>query len=213
MRLGGHLFTVDDFLPEAHFRLLVEEAAKCRYAALRVHIPHHKRGETVSYQILRNSAPQIVAFYQSSDLSKTIAKNTNVRVMPTPVRDQSSCSLLIYDHEGDHIGWHYDYNFYNGRHFTVLLPLINEHVTTERCSSAKLLVKFEDLEQEITTLPNKLIIFEGAHVYHRVTPLAASERRTVLSMTFCTDPTTTPMKDLERRIKDTAYFGLRALRT
>jgi hypothetical protein len=26
---------------------------------------------------------------------------------------------------GDHIGWHYDHNFYRGRHFTLLLTIVN----------------------------------------------------------------------------------------
>jgi len=213
MGFAGSLTAVPDFLPDHRFRVFVEEALSCRSSAQRVHIPQHKRGETVSYELLRRSAPQIVAFYQSSELSKAVTEIIGVHVMPTPVRDQSSCSLLIYDQQGDHIGWHYDYNFYNGRHFTLLLSLINEHLGGPSLSSAKLLVKKEGRQDEIRTPPNTLVVFEGVHVCHRVSPLSDSERRIILSMTLCTDSSTTPLKDLERRIKDTAYFGLRALRT
>src|SRR5262249_22059737 len=160
-----------DFLPEDRLRVFVKEALKNCPAAKRVHIPQHKRGETVSYDLLRRSAPQIVAFYQSRELSKVIADITGVHVMGTPLRDQSSCSLLIYDHPGDHIGWHYDYNFYNGRHFTVLLSLINEHRGEQSLSSAKLLVKKRGREEEIPTPPNTLVVFEGVHVCHCVTAL------------------------------------------
>ena len=46
-------------------------------------------------------------------------------LVPTPLHDQSSCSVLVYEKPGDHIGWHYDHNFYKGRHFTVLIPIVN----------------------------------------------------------------------------------------
>lgn len=95
----------------------------------------------------------------------------------------------------------------------MLLSLVNEGRGGLAVSSAKLLVKHEGQEEDIPTPRNTMVVFEGAHVYHRVCPLAESERRIILSMTFCTDTTSTPLKDLERRIKDTAYFGLGALRT
>jgi hypothetical protein len=215
MRMGfaGNLAVLPDFLPEDSFRALVAEALTALAASQRVHIPQHKRGETVSYESLRRSAPRIVALYQSAELSKALTGVIGVHVMRTPVRDQSSCSLLIYDHQGDHIGWHYDHNFYNGRHFTVLLSLLNEHLAGPGLSSAKLLVRRDGQEDEIPTPANTLVVFEGVHICHSVSPLSDSERRIMLSMTFCTDSSTTPLKDLERRIKDTAYFGLRALRS
>ncbi|HEX4997666.1 MAG TPA: hypothetical protein VFY29_05550 [Terriglobia bacterium] len=55
------------------------------------------------------------------------------------------------------------------------------------------------------------MLFEGARVYHTVTPLGPGEERVVLSMTFCTDPATTSLLNLQRRFKDSAYFGLRAI--
>jgi hypothetical protein len=37
------------------------------------------------------------------------------------------------------------------------------------------------------------------------------DERILLSMTFCTDPRTDALRDLARRVKDTAYYGVRAL--
>src|SRR5262249_4033390 len=160
------------------------------------HIPGHKRGETISYKRLRLHTKEIVAFYQSSELRGLISEIAGLEVKPTPLRDQSSCSVLIYDRPGDHIGWHYDYNFYNGRHFTVLLSLVNEHLFDQCLSSAKLLVKKPGRHEEIPTPANTLVMFEGVRVCHQVTPLGECERRIILSMTFCADPTTTPLRDL-----------------
>ena len=66
-------------------------------------------------------------------------------------------------------------------------------------------------EVAIPTPPNTLIAFEGARVYHQVTRLEEDELRVILSMTFCTHPQSSLLKDAIRRCKDIAYFGIRAL--
>jgi hypothetical protein len=179
----------------------------------RVHIPAHKRGVTIPYSSIRENHPEIARFYQSDALSKRVSEVVSERVVPTPLHDQSSCSILIYEREGDRIGWHYDHNFYNGRHFTALLPLVNENSAEQRLSSAELVVKTPSGTTMIPTPPNTLVLFEGAVVRHTVTPLDADETRIILSMTFCANPTTKPLLDLQRRFKDIAYIGIRALWT
>jgi hypothetical protein len=43
--------------------------------------------------------------------------------------------------------------------------------------------------------------------------VAANERRIALSMTYCTDPSASFSQGVARRLKDTAFFALRALWT
>ena len=50
-------------------------------------------------------------------------------------------------------------------------------------------------------------------VRHKVTPLEPKELRITFSMTFCTDPSAPLVKAVARRVKDTAFFGLRTLWT
>ena len=66
---------------------------------------------------------------------------------------------------------------------------------------------------EVATPPNRMIIFEGAKVRHKVTPISEGERRCVWSMTYCTDPRNLAFQGVARRVKDTAFFGLRSLWT
>lgn len=203
------LAVIPDFADAETFELLRNEAM-CRLSGDRVHIPGHKRGSTIAYAEIRNSYPEIARFYQCGTMVRRISEIASASVVPTPMRDQSSCSVLIYDRPGDRIGWHFDHNFYRGRHFTALLSLVNEHVS-KRVSSAELRVKKSGGDVAIPTPPNTLVLFEGALVRHCVTPLRSWEKRVILSMTFCTDPTTTPFRDLQRRFKDIAYLGVRAL--
>jgi hypothetical protein len=207
-----HLAVVDDLLPSELFQKLRAAALQCRQSE-RTYLPRHKKGGTISYAELHRVAPEIVAFYQSPRLREFCSAIAGVPLVPTPIHDQSSCSLLFYDRSGDHIGWHYDHNFYRGRHFTVLVPLVNEHHETGQLSSARFMVRRGSEEVVVPTPPNSFILFEGAEVRHKVTPLGENETRVIFSMTFCTAPEAPVLRAIARRVKDTAFFGIRALWT
>jgi hypothetical protein len=211
-RLKDEIAVIPGFADPRVFAVL-QSAVLRRPPGKRVHIPTHKRGVTIPYAEIQRSYPEIARFYQNESLACRISETVRVGLLHTPLHDQSSCSVLIYDQPGDRIGWHYDHNFYNGRHFTALLPLVNEHVSERRLSSAELMVRTRRGDITVPTPPNSLVLFEGAFVRHTVTPLGSDERRVILSMTFCSNPTTGPLRDLQRRFKDIAYLGLRALWT
>ncbi|MDX2257399.1 MAG: 2OG-Fe(II) oxygenase [Hyphomicrobiaceae bacterium] len=197
-------------LPAEAFERL-KEAIEGLVDTERSYLPTHKKGGTVAYSTLRQSAPGVVEVYRSAELVTRVSAITGVAVVPTPERDESSCSVLFYERPGDHIGWHYDHNFYRGRHFTVLIPILNRGWRAGGLSSARLEARRRREVVEVPTRPNSLIVFEGQAVLHRVTPIAADERRIMLSMTYCADPRASRVQDLKRRVKDVAFFGPRAL--
>ena len=208
----GNLAQMPDVLPAATFAALKSEVSRL-IDAERSYLPTHKKGGTVAYETLCQKAPGVVALYLSPDFQKLVSRIVGETVVPTPLHDQSSCSILFYDRPGDHIGWHYDHNFYRGRHFTVLINIVNDGHGAEGLSAAKLMAKRRKEEMIIPTPPNKFVVFEGARVLHKVTPIAEGERRVMLSMTYCTDPRNSWLQGAARRIKDTAFFGIRALWT
>lgn len=201
----------DGFFDSASFAQ-VHEAVERLVTTERSYLPSHKKGGTVAFSSLRQKAPLLVDLYVSGVITRTIETITGERLAPTPQHDESSCSVLFYEKPGDHINWHYDHNFYRGRHFTVLIPIVNQGAS-DGLSAARLKTKGRDGETEISTPPNRLIVFEGARVLHKVTPIAEGDRRIVWSMTYCTDPRNSPIQGLARRVKDTAFFGVRALWT
>lgn len=194
------------------FHAIAAEAAALS-GVERSYVPTHKKGGTIAYETLIAQAPTIVQLYTSQQMRDAVSNVVGMPVRPTPINDQSSLSLLIYDRPGDHIDWHYDHNFYRGRHFTVLLPIVNRGCEPGSLSSTRFQIKHPDSVSEFATPPNGLLIFEGAKVLHRATPLAAGERRIVLSMTYCSDPRSSWWQGIARRLKDTAFFGIRALWT
>ena len=206
------LAVMPDILDAPTFGVIQAEAERL-VAAERSYVPTHKKGGTVAYETLIASSPAIVALYHSPSLQGLVSRLCGEKVAPTPFRDQSSLSVLFYDKPGDHIGWHFDHNFYRGRHFTVLLPLVNQGSAPGGLSHAQLIAQLGEEERGIPTPPNVLIVFEGAKVRHKVVPIADGERRIVLSMTYCANPTSSFAQGVARRIKDTAFFGVRALWT
>jgi hypothetical protein len=212
MDFDRKIVSVHDFLPKSVFGIL-HDVAERQAQTERVHIPVHKRGATISYHALHYCAPELVAFYLSPAFHAWCSGVVGESIEPTPLHDLSSCSLLVYDRPNDHIGWHFDLNFYRGRHFTALLSLVNSDAEGSGVSSANLLVRQNGYDTVIQTPPNTFVLFEGADTYHSVTPLRENERRIILSMTFCTNPSASAIQIFERRVKDIAYFGLRALWT
>ena len=203
---------VAGFLPEKQLTALRAEVERFA-AAERSYVPAHKKGGTIAYASLIEQAPAVTRLYHSHALRRYISRIVGAEVHPTPLHDQSSLSVLIYERPGDHIAGHYDHNFYLGRHFTVLLPVINAGHGHAGLSHAQLSTKIAGRDVKLATQPNTLVVFEGAKVLHKASPIEPGERRVVISMTFCTDPRTTVFQAIARRVKDTAFFGVRALWT
>jgi hypothetical protein len=204
------LVAIPNFLPPASLNSLRADVEHL-VGPDRSYVPTHKKGGTIGYETLIATAPGIVAFYRSGEFQRFISRLVGIPVQQTPLHDQSSLSVLFYDRPGDHIGWHYDHNFYRGRHFTVLLTVINEGTVEGGRSHAELRARVAGKEVTIVTAPNTLVVFEGARVRHRVIPLIAGERRMVVSMTYCSNPAASRWQGMARRVKDTAFFGIKAL--
>jgi hypothetical protein len=190
---------------------LAAEALANRPLVERSFIPTHKQGGTISYENIHRHAPLCLSVFHSPALRAWLSRIVGVQVMPTADHDQSSCSLLVYTEAGDHIDWHFDHNFYRGRHFTVLICLINRGAHSGLSAGRLLWRDLSGGEHEAPLGPGDLVIFEGARIRHKATPLHAGDLRAMLSMTFATDPRIAPGRDLVRRVKDTAFYGIRAL--
>lgn len=202
---------IDGFLRPDDLSLLRREVEACVPRMVPSFIPTHKKGRTLSYEKIHRFAPGCLNVYHSDQVRQWVSQVVGMPVLPTPDGDQSSLSVLCYNEKGDHINWHYDHNFYRGRHFTVLLSLANESKSGGPSQSTLLRKRQTGDEQSFDTSPNTLIVFEGARVLHKASPTADGDLRMMLSMTFCTDPRTNPVKEFARRVKDTAFYGIRAL--
>lgn len=205
------LVYVHPFLSAASLACLQAEAEANRKYAERSYIPGHKQGGTLAYEHLHSLAPHCLAFYHADATQQWVSAVVGADVYPTCDHDQSSCSLLYYDREGDHIGWHFDHNFYKGRHFTVLLALHNTCAANGQLFGRLLYCGQDSQIRSLHTPPNMLVLLEGAYIRHCTTAVGPGDLRAMLSMTYSTDPRIGRIQEIGRRFKDVAYYGLRAL--
>ena len=99
----NRLAVLTGFLPERVFTALKAEAERL-VSPERSYVPTHKKGGTIAYETLIAAAPEIVSFYHSPKFVEFISRLVGERLMPTPIYDQSSLSVLVYERPGDHIG-------------------------------------------------------------------------------------------------------------
>jgi hypothetical protein len=159
-----------------------------------------KSGSTITTQIINNKIPQLINYYQN-ELCNIISKSINIKLKPTSLIYPTTCCILLYEKEGDWINWHYDYNYYNGRFFTVLI-LLNKDIT---CS--KYQYKIDNTINQLDLIEDA-VIFEGNYLYHNASKLCNNEKRYVLSLQYVTDDKISFLNSIRIKIKDFAYIGI-----
>jgi len=160
----------------------------------------NKNGVTISTQNISRYSPDLIHFYKN-ELCNIISKQINLTLFPTDLQLPTSCAILIYEKEGDWINWHYDYNYYNGRFFTVLIPI----TTAPTCTEFQL--KDDNNNIKSIQLQNKAICFEGNYLYHRASKLCKNQKRVILSCQYVTNNNISFINKLRMKIKDFAYTG------
>lgn len=157
----GRLTRVSDVLAAGSLESLRAEARDVQSRVERSFVPGHKKGGTVCYESICRHSPLVSAVYHSPELQKYVGSITGEEVYRTPPGDQSSCSLLYYTEAGDHIGWHYDHNFYRGRHFTVLLTLVNDSANGGLSASMLQRQTPDGGAIDVDTSPNSLVVLKA----------------------------------------------------
>lgn len=160
----------------------------------------NRKGITISTENIVTKSPQLISFYEN-DLCKKVSKVTGLKLYPTSLHYPTSCAIIIYEKEGDWINWHYDYNYYNGRFFTVLIPITNVLTCTK--------FEFKDKQNNIIkmNLTNNALCFEGNYLYHRASKLCENQKRIMLSCQYVTDNSMTNLNKIRIKLKDYAFIG------
>jgi hypothetical protein len=161
----------------------------------------NKKGITISTTHIVKYAPKLINFYENY-LCKFVSNKLNLNLFPTDLNLPTSCAILIYENEGDWINWHYDYNYYDGRFFTLLIPITNNLTCTE------FQFKNDDnVVKSVNLINNNSICFEGNYLYHRATKLCKNEKRIILSCQYVTNNNMNFLNKMRIKFKDFAYIG------
>lgn len=161
----------------------------------------NKKGITISTNHIVQYVPKLIDYYQNN-LCKLVSDKINLKLFPTDLDLPTTYAILIYENEGDWINWHYDYNYYNGRFFTLLIPITNEPT----CTEFQLMDDFGKITS-IQLINNNCICFEGNFLYHRASKLCNGQKRILLSCQFVTDNSMNMINKFRLVLKDFAYTG------
>ena len=165
----------------------------------RIEIPRKKAQKNIDLNILLKHSPQVIQWCKS--LGPQLSEVIGTPVMIAPLSQKNSVSLIAYDREGDFVDWHFDSNHYNGRYFTLLVPVSSE----KTCGN----YQYRDENEETQTVEMNLgesILFEGDKVFHRGKELCKDQKRVVLSMTFVTSTDMDSIESMMVNIKNYLMF-------
>lgn len=199
-----------DFLAPEVTAQLVAAARGLLPEVNRNYLPGHKQGGSVSRHTIDRLAPFIAQLYRSKELIGFLEHLTGDKLLLSPADDPHAYALYYYTKPGDHIGWHYDTSYYDGRRYTLLLGVIDE-------SSCRLDYELHtrnpdkaDLPGSVQIPPGGLVFFDGDKLRHRISPALENEMRVSLTFEYVTDPNMRPWRRVISNLKDAiAYFGFR----
>jgi hypothetical protein len=206
----GSFLYIEDFLPRDYTERLISAVRDVIPAVNRNYLPGHKAGGSVSRHTLDKLAPFIADLYRSDVLIKWLETITGDKLQLSPADDPHAYALYFYTRPGDHIGWHYDTSYYDGRRYTLLLGVIDD-------SSCRLDYELHTRDADIPDQPGSVqyppgafVLFDGDKLRHRVTPLGENEMRVSLTFEYVTNPNMKPFQRFISNMKDSiAYFGFR----
>ena len=202
----AHSFIWTDSCPPTSRR----SARALEPAVNRNYLPGHKQGGSVSRHTIDRLAPHIAELYRSRALIEWLEAITGDTLQLSPEDDPHAYALYYYTREGDHIGWHYDTSYYDGRRYTLLLGVIDD-------SSCRLDYELhtrtpgaQAVADSIQYPPGAAVLFDGDKLRHRITPSKAGEMRVSLTFEYVTDARMRPWRRFISNMKDAiAYFGFR----
>lgn len=208
-RQGEFLF-LDEFLPPEITRALIACTRAVQADMNRNYLPGHKQGGSVSRHMIDERIPFIAELYRSPTLIHWLEQCCGERLLPSPPDDPHAYALYFYTRPGDHIGWHYDTSYYEGKRFTLLLGVIDDSSCVLEYRLHTRNPRQADEDGAARLKPGGLIFFDGDKLQHRVTRMGAGEERVSLTFEYVTDPTMRGSRRIISNFKDAiAYFGFR----
>ncbi len=206
----GAFLHLEEFLAPEVTAQLVASARALIPEINRNYLPGHKQGGSVSRHTIDERAPFIAELYRSKALIGWLEQLCGDKLLPSPDSDPHAYALYYYTRPGDHIGWHYDTSYYDGRRYTLLLGVIEESSCRLDYELHTRDAQVPDEPGSVQTTPGGLVFFDGDKLRHRITPLGANEMRVSLTFEYVTDPGMRPWLRFISNMKDAiAYFGFR----
>lgn len=206
----GAFLYLEHFLPADSTHQLADAARALLPAVNRNYLPGHKQGGSVSRHTIDQLAPFVVQLYRSPALLQWLCAITGDKLLPSPDDDPHAYALYYYTRAGDHIGWHYDTSYYEGKRYTVLFGVVDNSSCRLDYELHTRTRGLDPIAGSIQYPPGAMVLFDGDKLRHRITPLGNNEMRISLTFEYVTDASMRPLRRFISNVKDAvAYFGFR----
>src|ERR1700677_3043780 len=165
----GAFLHVAEFLPPEITAQLVAAVEAVKVSVNRNYLPGHKQGGSVSRHAIDELAPFIAELYRSPALIGWLEKISGDALQLSPADDPHAYALYFYTKPGDHIGWHYDTSYYDGRRYTLLLGVIDDSSCRLDYELHTRTPAIPDVPGSVQIPPGGLGFFDGDKLRHRST--------------------------------------------
>jgi hypothetical protein len=174
----NELLYIDDFFSPELANAMLADARRVQAAVSRMHSVAEVSGGHVTFDVLSEQAPAIVALYRSPAFRQLLTQLAGCRL------DERHCALYYYDRPGDFASYHYDPE----GTFTALIGIVDRSTQVLDCHLTPQDENGPQHKLRIATRPRSLFWFRGSRTWHGVTEMGENEERIVLSIQFNSAP-------------------------
>jgi hypothetical protein len=177
-RAQNELIYIEDFFSPELAEAMLADARRVQPAVSRMHSVAEVSGGHVTFDVLSEQAPAIVALYRSPTFRQLLTQ-----LAGTPLEERH-CALYYYDRPGDFAAYHYDPE----GTFTALIGIVDQSTQVLDCHLTPQDENGAPHKLRIATRPRSLFWFRGSRTWHGVTEMGDNEERIVLSIQFNAAP-------------------------
>lgn len=169
----NELILIENFFSPEYMAALTADVRHVQSSVSRIHEVAAVSGGHVTFDVIQEKAPAVVALYRSPSLRQLLARVTGRRLR------ERHCALYYYDQPGDFSTFHYDPE----GTYTALIGIVENSSQVLDCRLATE-GGGPPRELKVPTKAGGLLIFRGATIWHGVTEMGPNEERIVLSIQF-----------------------------
>ncbi len=164
---------------------MAEEASALAGQSVRKHVPLLRKAGAVHHHPIVERAPTMHALHQSPSLLALLSRIAGIALEHRDPGEAHASALYTYSEPGDFMDWHYDEcGCEPGDSFSTVVGVVDDSTSRLEIQTHRDRLDRAPLLTQVHTVPGTFAFFCGTRAYHRVTPLAAGQRRVTFAFTY-----------------------------
>lgn len=207
----GGAIVLPALLPREVVAAMADESRALEGESVRKHVPLVRKAGAIHHHPIARGAPTLHALHQSPSLKALLSAIAGITLEHRDPGEAHASALYTYTEPGDFMDWHYDEcGCEPGDSFSTVVGVVDDSTSRLEIETHRDVAGRAPLLTQVHTVPGTFAFFCGTRAYHRVTPLAAGQRRITFAFTYVREGRR-PGGVYEARLKlgnALVYFGL-----